>query len=461
MSEIPAPDPFSALVPAAAADMPVAWDALRVPGPPLGFELTLGEITAADPLDRFHRRIIQLFDGQLLNNGSHAVSRDRLALVDKAMPHALYDLMLSETSPINKPTPVEVLPSTGQLLWRTGLELVRFVSEPRHQRKFGLSGGQLHLALNCDPNTADRESVQAAKQFHLHLLYWNAAELAALRRSLRQPSRLADQTLAVRRRQCLDPLGFLGARVIHWALADFQFGIPDVRLLDCDAAAVADGSLPLGCVIRLPGWQVMASPAFEDMIRRLHRLLTQTGELLLDAFTGHAEPPLAWQRHSLRSDAEIDARLVAIGCPEPLRAGLLTLAAGLSDLSARQASRLRRASPRSRKHCMTLNLPCYALNLHAPRTNCFDTPLIEADGVYLTLQTKLFSGIGGAGLLGLCDIPSVRVLRGRGHYSEADWRRRTDFQRAFALHNDAALRRMPGPGRSPVRRFVDCQRGWV
>jgi hypothetical protein len=84
-----------------------------------------------------------------------------------------------------------------------------------------LSGGQLHLALNCDPNTVDRESVQAAKQFHLHLLYWTAAELAALSRSSRPPSRLADETSAFRRRQCMDPLGFLGAHVMHRALSDF------------------------------------------------------------------------------------------------------------------------------------------------------------------------------------------------------------------------------------------------
>jgi hypothetical protein len=68
-------------------------------------------------------------------------------------------------------------------------------------------------------------------------------------------------------------------------------------LLDCDDAAVPMAACPLGCVIRLPGWQVLESPAFEDMIRRLHRRLTQTGELLLDAFTGHGEPPPPWQRH--------------------------------------------------------------------------------------------------------------------------------------------------------------------
>ena len=459
MTESRARDPFATLLPAVAAEMPVAWEALRVPGPPVGFELTPEEITATDAVERFRRRTIQLLDCPW--HTGDASNGDLLALVDKAIPHALFDLMLSEASALDKPTPADVLPSTGQLLWRIGLELVRFVSQARHQRAFELSGGQLHLAMNCDPNTVDRESVQAAKHFHLHLLYWTATELGALSQPLLRPSRLGDETSATRRRQCMDPLSFLGARVIHASLSGFDLGIPGARLLDRDDAAVADGSRPLGCVIRLPGWQVLESPGFESMIRRLHRHLTQTGELLLDTFTGYSEPPPPWQRHPLRPAAEIDARLTAFGWPEPVLAGLLSLAAGLRDLSARQAARLRRASPAARKHCMTLNLPSYAMNLYTPRTNDPDRPLIDADGVYLILQTKLFSGIGGAGLLGLNGIPSVRVLRRRGHYSEADWRRRAAFQRAFALHNQVALREMLGQGCSSVRRFADCEQGWV
>jgi hypothetical protein len=68
-------------------------------------------------------------------------SGDCLALVDKAIPHALFDLMLSEASSQCKPTPVDVLPSTGQLLWRTGLELVRFVSEPGINARSGCPAG--------------------------------------------------------------------------------------------------------------------------------------------------------------------------------------------------------------------------------------------------------------------------------------------------------------------------------
>ncbi|MGB5834084.1 MAG: hypothetical protein WBG92_19155 [Thiohalocapsa sp.] len=430
--------------------MPIAWDALRVPGPPAAFALTTRETRASDPMDRFHRRTIQLLD-------CAAGDGDRLALVDKAIPHALFDLMLSEASSVHKPTPDDVRRTTGQVLWRTGLEFVRFVSQPEHQRQFSLSGGQLHLALNCDPNTIDRESVQAAKQFHLHLLYWGAVELGALQ----QPSRLADERSVVRRRQLLDPLSFLGARIMHAALSDFEFGITGAKLLDCDDAAVADGSRALGCVIRLPGWQVLEAPAFEDMVRRLHRRLLRTGGRLLEAFTGQREPPAAWQRHPLLTSAEIDTRLAAMGWSRGLRDGLLTLAASLRDLSPAQALRLQRAPPNARKHCMILNQPCYAMNLHAPRPNTVDGPLIEARAVDLILQTKLFSGIGGAGLLGLNDIPSVRVVRGCGRYSGDAWRRRAAFQRAFALHNREALYGLLGHRCAGVRRLVDFERGWV
>ncbi|MGB5732970.1 MAG: hypothetical protein WBM40_00805 [Thiohalocapsa sp.] len=458
MSERVPHDPFAALIPASAARMPVAWDALRVPGPPAAFALTAYETSAADPMDRFHRRTIQVLDcAGITGSDAGTATGDRLALVDKAIPHALFDLMLSEASPRDKPTPVDVLPITGQLLWRTGLEMVRFVSQPHHQREFALGGGQLHLALNCDPNTTDRESVQAAKQFHLHLLYWTAAELAVLG----QPSRLANERSPARRRQCLDPLSFLGARVLHAALSDFEFGILGAELLGWDDAGVFNGNRPLGCVMRLPGWQVLESPAFEDMMRRLHQRLVGTGDQLLDAFTGHGAPPAPWQRYPLQPSAAIEARLVAQGWSRSLREGLLSLAAGLRDLSPAQATRLRRASPVARKHCMTLNLPCYAVNLYAPSPNRADAPLIEANSVYLILQTKLFSGIGGAGLLGLNGIPSVRVVRGQGHFSEAEWRRRAAFQRAFALYNNEALKGVVGGRCSDVRRLLDLEQGWV
>ena len=454
-------DPFAVLIPEPAARMPVAWDALRVPGPPAAFALTPRELDAPAPLERFHRRTIQLLD-------CAGAGGDRLALVDKAMPHALHDLMLSEASAVDKPTPADVAADTGRALWRTGLEFVRFVSDPGSQRTFGLEGGELHLALNCDPNTADRESVQAAKQFHLHLLCWTPEELSALAR----PDRLGDMTDVRLRRQLLDPLAFLGARIIAEAVAGLDSALAGAAWLPDDPAAVVAGRRPPGALLRLPGWDVLGEPGFEDLIRRLHRRLEQTAAMLLAAFTGRREAPPPWRRHPLLPMAEIAARVDALDLSAETRDGLRRLAAGLRDLPPLAAEHLSGADPATRMHCMTLNQPCYGLNLMAAggfgsgqgrerRRSGNRQPLPPAAGeVLLVVQTKLFSGTGGAGLLALDGIPSVRILRGQGAYTPRQWQRRAAFQRAFAEHNSAALAAAFGDGCGPVRRLRDFQVGW-
>jgi hypothetical protein len=467
-----ATDPFAALLPPDAGRMPVAWRQLRVPGPPPGFELDVEELTAATPLRRFHRRTVQLLDCGSCRNGGG--DHDRLALVDKVSPHALHDLMLSEVSARAKSTPDAVAPRTGRMLWQTGLGFVGFASDPDARRDFGLDGCQVQLALNCDPNTRDRESVQAAKQFHLHLLCWTPDELAPLAR----PDRLADIADARLRRQLLDPLAFLGARIIAEAVAALDPGsdpaLAPAAWLPDDPAAVVAGRRPPGALLRLPGWRVLGTPGFEDLVRRLHRRLEDIAADLLEAFTGRRGPPEPWRRHPLLPPAEVAARIEALHLSDTARAGLRRLAAGLRDLPALSAEQLSGAAPAARMHCMTLNQPSYGLNLMAagdvggvrggdgrPSARGPAPPPMETDAVLLVVQAKLFSGTGGAGLLALDGIPSVRVLRGQGAYSEHDWQRRAAFQRAFAEYNSQSLRAGFGPLRGPVRQLRDFRTGWI
>jgi hypothetical protein len=472
--EIPRRRGFAGLLPPGAERLPVAWHQVQIPGPPQGFALAGAELTATAPLDRFHRRMIQLLDCGPGSRRVAALGHDRLALVDKVSPHALHDLMLSEVSERPKSTPDAVAHRTGRMLWQTGLGFVRFVSDAGVRREFSLDGAQCQLALNCDPNTLDRESVQAAKQFHLHLLCWTPQELTALAR----PQRLGEIGDARMRRQFLDPLAFLGARLISEALAGLDPAedpaLAGAAWLPDDPAAVFAGRRPLGALLRLPGWQVLGEPGFEALIRRLHRRLDDTARALLDTFTGHREPPEPWHRHPLRPPHAIAKRIDALGFSAEVRAGLHRLAAGLRDLPAASARRLAGATPSARMHCMTLNQPCYGLNLmaygniqdngagsgHSPGAAEAAAP-IDAAEVLLVVQTKLFSGTGGAGLLALNGIPSVRILRGQGAYSARQWQRRAAFQRAFAEHNGAALTSLFGGGCGPVRRLIDFDKGWV
>jgi hypothetical protein len=110
---------------------------------------------------------------------------------------------------------------------------------------------------------------------------------------------------------------------------------------------------------------------------------------------------------------------------------------------------------------MTLNQPCYSLGLCAPPQSLARDHPEAPQGVWLILQSKLFSGIGGAGLLYLDGIPSVRIVREVGAFSREEWHHRADFQRDFARHNARRLQDLPWIRIEPLRHFTDTTRGWV
>lgn len=456
MTESNPQDPFAALYPPGVEDLRVAWHHLRVPGPPPEYGLQGDELDHPDPRRRFARRSIHLLDCTPVGPGGC----ETLALIDKASPHSLFDLMVSEVSTASKSTAADVSAQTGLTLWRTGLNFVRFCAQAVVADAFGLSGGELHLALNCDPHTWDRESVQAAKQFHLHLLYWDAPSLEPLSHA-QCLGGVADRRL---RRQALDPLSFLGARLVTEALDGLNLGVPGASLVPTDEGAVLRGTRPLGAVMALPGWGVLESSGFEDLMRRVHRRLEWLAVLLIETFTGRGGIPSPWHRHPLLPVREIAARIDRLPFGDRAKGGLMDLAGALRDLAPDTARWLVRATPARRMGLMTLNQPSYAMNIHATASQRH--PLAEGAQVQLIIQPKLFSGIGGAGLLTLGGVPSVRVLRGQGTFSADQWQRRAQFQRAFACFNQERLQGAQGALReavrpSPVRCFAGPALGWV
>ncbi|MBK5941006.1 hypothetical protein [Halochromatium roseum] len=483
-------------MPADLGQMPVAWRQLRIPGPPPGLALSPAEQRAQTPEMRFARRSIQCIElrGEAArDSGRPASSRpapsrsstdptepiqptepnepiqrtqpaeptDQLALIDKASPHALFDLMLTEVSPSGagqapKADAGSVMPITGQLLWQTAANFHRFVS----RTEIATQAGWLQLALNCDPNTHDRESVQALKSFHLHLIYWRPSELQALR----QAERYRDQHDPYLARQCLDPLSFIGPRLLDDRLQalDPDLAALGAQRLPADTRASCTGQRPLGCLIALPSWDLLATPAFESLMRRLHQRLAATASALLRAFTGAQQAPRPWQRHRLLPLRQIAWNLESLGLNAASRADLLALAQRLHDLPAARALQLKQASPARRMHQMTLNQPCYSLSLSPMDARGRST--LGADGpLLLSLQLKLFSGIGGAGLFSFPGLPSVRVLRAQGQFSDADWQRRADFQRRFAEYNSTSIKQAYAEGRlhcGPVGQFQSAS-GWT
>ena len=446
-------DRLAALYPDDVNNMPVAWHQLRVPGPPAAYRLTLQERDSADLSKRFWRRTIMAFDVRS-NDPATGPQVDRLAFIDKAVPHSLYDLMCTEVSGAAKATVRDIGRQTASAVWHSAYNFVAFVSRPEVQRAYGLEGGQMHLALNCDPNTRDRESIQASKQFHLHFLYWTQQEIAALQRA---EHRTDARTLLQRR--LLDPLAFVAPAVIAERLGAFDLDDSAMKLLPFHSVDSIHAHKPVGCLIRLSDWAVLRSSAFLHSIDRIHACIAETSAQLQEAFTGHAQPPDSWRRHALLPPSAIRSNLSKLGFSARTTAALHHLAGALSDVSPRMMAFLKKHESTRRRH-LVLNNPCYALNLYAPTHNSLADPLIAVREVYLIIRVKLFSAIGGAGLLCLNEVPCVRIVREQGSFSEPLWRQRTRFQSGFVSYNYPLIEQTAATSAPVDYCFGDFETGW-
>jgi hypothetical protein len=446
-------DRLAALYPDDVNDLPVAWHQLRIAGPPASYRLTPRERDSDDLAERFGRRTIMAFDIRS-NDPAAVLQADRLAFVDKAVPHSQYDLMCAEVSAAAKATVREIGRQTASAIWCSAYNFVAFVSRPEIQRTYGLQGGQLHLALNCDPNTRDRESIQASKQFHLHFLYWTQQELAALRRAER-----STDARSLLQRRLLDPLAFVAPAVLAERLGAFDLDNRAMTLLPFHPADSIHGCKPMGCLIRLSDWAVLKTPEFVYTIDRIHTCIAETSAQLQEAFTGQAQPPGLWHRHALLPPSVIRDNIDRLGFSARTIAALHHLAGALSDVSPNLMDFMKKHGGARRRH-LVLNSPCYALNLYAPMQNSIAEPLIAAKEVYLIIRVKLFSAIGGAGLLCLNETPCVRIVREEGVLSEPLWRQRTRFQSGFVSYNYPLIQQTAKTSALVEYRFGDFETGW-
>ncbi len=447
-------DPFAALYPENIDALPVAWNHIHIPGPPLPYRLNEQESNSSDTAIRFKRRTIQSLN--IESTGAEAKSQtDRLSFVDKVSPHSMFDLMCTEISEPLKATVNDIGRETGELMCRSAFHFVEFVSRPDIIDIFSLERGEMHLGLNCDPNTLDRESIQASKQFHMHFLYWKRSELSDLVASKHEPIKPVDLLL----RRLLDPLLFLGAAMVCERLREMNFDGSRMTLRPFDSADSIEQGLPMGCLIQLKDWTVLNSGAFVTAIQRIHEMIETEAQRLNAALTGHIDAPRAWQRFDLLPRRSIEANIDKLGYSQGIRDQLKILARNLRNVSPALMEYFKRHKFVRLRHLL-LNNPAYALNLYSPRINSIDQPLIESNEIYLCIQLKLFSAIGGSGLTTLRRIPCSRIVRNQGLFSERDWFVRAQFQQQFCAYNYAMLKDSFDIDDCVDFRYSDSTRGW-
>ncbi|MFJ5882313.1 hypothetical protein [Kitasatospora cineracea] len=391
-------DPFGPLYPAAAERMAVATRMLVPRRPRL-----IASRGNTGRFEDFYAPECRL--AQFTPTGTD----ERIAVIDKAFPHARYDFMYVVANDDVRCAPDELSDTALAVMLDAVPEFVRFVAEDEVNRAYGLDGSALTFGFNHDRDTTDRDNGQFyEKRFHLHFNCWARQELAAVR-----TRRFGDVPDPRIRRTMLDPVSFLGPAVLYDALrhrfaAD---GLHGARTLAPDPDRDAALGLPLGLKFELPGWDHVATADCRRLIRDLHATSEQVYRDLHLAFTGAEPPARAWYRSPLLPPGAVAARLAALPyLSAATREALVVLRAALRDAPAADMPGLRRDPNLAAAKLVLAGLD-YHLGIYSP-TRVSHTDPDGPTPVYLYLQFKLLSRIGGGPAVG--GAAAVQVDRAGG-----------------------------------------------
>ncbi|MGH8993792.1 MAG: hypothetical protein ACRDZ7_19950, partial [Acidimicrobiia bacterium] len=202
----------------------------------------------------------------------------------------------------------------------------------------------------------------------------------------------------------------------------------------------------------------LRSPWFPELLRALHHGVLASYAEVRWAFTDQDEAPAPWTRHRLLPGDELERRVGSLPWLSAESERLLVrLGEALRSVDERQMAFLRRHG-RLRSRCLALAGPAYSLGFYSPVVDDRDPCLSRQGPVYLVLQPKMFSRLGGAGLAYVDEFPVVRVARGAHPVGADEERVRKRFQQDFLAHVKAGLAGYPNlswdppvPPQSPRR----------
>lgn len=329
---------------------------------------------------------------------------DNFAFINKMPPHSIYDSMILAFDDAIKSSVCDISETAVSIIFNTTHDYLHFIGNPENIHLFGLDGGYLHCCYNYDPYTRDRESGMSEKRFHLHWNYWTPQQL----RDVNIRSFGTIQDLAWKRR-LLDPLQFLGAQIAHDVLKGAVVGVP---LMPIDHKRDLKLGLPVGLKMKFEDWSVLQNSLLVKIVRELHTHLYDTYWLITKAFTGLDRPPTEpWQRHLLLPREQIIQNIQKIDfLSSASKYGLSILADNLRDISPQLMNLFKKNKLTRIRHLVHAG-PNYSLGLYSIKPNLVQQPLYQSGPVYLVLQTKMFSDIGGAGLCYMGALPIIRLAR--------------------------------------------------
>jgi hypothetical protein len=351
---------------------------------------------------------------------------ETVALIDKAFPHSRFDVMLLVSNDEVHSSVTDVDDSTASVVWALASEFRRYLRRPDIRARFDLAGCELHQCFNFSRDTVDRENGQFYdKRFHLHMNCWPERDLRDL---TAVPFGAIDN--ATTRRRMMDPLTYLGPRIMYDLLASRVEGY---QVLPVDVDEDIRRRLPPGFKVRLDGWDSLREPRFARLLRRLHLSADSAYRALFRAITGQAHAPRAWHRENLLDLPAIEENLKRIPwLGEQTRRLVCELASGLREVSAQEMHAFRADHGLASRYLAMAGLD-YSIGLCSSPSGQSDVPA-EDEQAYVVMQFRLLGEVGSASLPPLRNACMALLDRQDGPVmSDEDLHDRQEFIGGFLL----------------------------
>ncbi|MBI5456580.1 hypothetical protein HY969_02470 [Candidatus Kaiserbacteria bacterium] len=323
-------------------------------------------------------------------------------LMDKLTPHSLYEVMIMSASVERKSSILDHDAATRRLIFN----LMSKFPEYAHSR-----GLYPYLAFNYDPLTQDRESGQAEKRFHAHLIGRTSDELAEITEHQQPLGKISPMV----RRRLVDETSILGSLIAFDYFKETPFRTIEI------APPLQQKNGPLLEFVLKKGWDDLSTREFEADFCQIHSGLEKLYELLV---SGVAEGQSGeWKRPQLRlaTDLPLEQSLREMKWLSPeSRSAFLHFVKHLKSSILEKTHLFRNPKYRNiTTHVYPLAGLCYSVGF------CEDNSHVK-----MVIKPQIFSDFGGAGLEKLNGI-ITRIRRGVGTFDDKEMAERKKFQSGF------------------------------
>jgi hypothetical protein len=353
---------------------------------------------------------------------------------NKSTPHAKLDMMLVQSDDDIRVSIDELSQMQACYMLARCYDFVRYISDNKTAQKFGTWNSHVHFAYNTDRETIDRESTMATKRAHVHM---SCIDLYSIENLTGSKTQFFNEIDSFHRRRVIDVLTPIGAKLIKFLVEENNLFRYHTARTSVEFADIGY-SLPPGFLILLKnGWDTLCDVSLVHDLRYLHCLLQKCYDMITTAIVEVSTVREPWIRPTLKP---LKDRLIAIenlGFPKDIVKDLAVLVGHLKNSSPRLVSRFQ-SHYRTRVSHMPLAGLSYATSFFALSSNKQDSPLIGSDQVFCNIQLKLFSDIGGAGLICCSEHQLIELARKQGLYTPREQLDRMQFQLEF-MHYEHAV----------------------